>query len=120
MFPPVLQTLKANPAVTAILGDPPRVFARDDAPQDGDRPYVSWFIVTGTPENELSDVPGIDRQTIQVDVWSKQDEQSRALASAVRDAIEPVAHMTSMPVDGRERDTKLYRIGMQFDWWLPR
>ena len=120
MFPPVKQTLAASAAVTAIIGSDPRVFGRGNAPQDGTKPYVSWFIVTGTPENELSDVPGIDRQTIQVDVWSKDDDESRRLAVAVRDAIEPVAHMTGVVVDEREPETKLYRIGMQFDWWLPR
>lgn len=120
MLPPVFRILKAAPAVTAIVGAEPRIYRHDAAPQDVDRPYVTWFLVTGTPENELSDVPGMDRIAFQVDCWHQQDGGIEDLAQAVRDAIEPHAHMTAIVVNGYEPETKLYRIGMQFDYWLPR
>lgn len=120
MLPPVFATLQAATAVTAVLGDPPRVYRRGNAPQDATKPYVSWQVIGDAPENELSDVPGIDRCSIEVNAWHREDAGCVALAKAVRDAIEPVAHMTSIVIDEREQETKLYRIAMQFDWWLGR
>lgn len=120
MLPPVFATLRASSAVVALLGDPPRVYRHGDAPQDGPRPYVAWSLISNLPENNLSDLPPVDHQVIQVDCWSKTDQEVEQLAIAVRDAIEPHAHMTGMPVNERERDTKLYRISLQFDWWLSR
>lgn len=120
MLPPVFATLRASSAVLALLGTPPRVYRHGDAPQDVPRPYVTWSLISGLPENNLSDPPPVDHLVIQVDCWSQTDEQVEQLAIAVRDAIEPYAHMTGFPVNERERDTKLYRISLQFDWWLSR
>lgn len=126
MFPPVFATLKASQAVKNIVGvNPPRIFRHGSAPQRPDGlplsdPYVTWFLVVGTPENNLSDLPPVDRMTVQVDCWHQTDSGIETLAEAVRDAIEPVAHMTGIVVNLRETETKLYRIGMQFDHWLDR
>lgn len=117
MLPPVYKQLTSSPA-GALVGN--RIYRHGSAPQDAPAPYITWFLVTGTPENNLSDPPGIDRCTIQVDCWSLSDSDIEALATAVRNAIEPVAHMTSIPVDSQETDTKLYRISLQFDWWMSR
>jgi len=127
MFPPVFQTLKASADVTNIVGtNPPRIYRHGSAPQrdvnDNTplQPYVTWMVVTGTPENQLSDVPLIDRVTVQVDCWHPTDKGIVPFAQAVRDAIEPTAHMTAMPVDERDPETKLYRIALEFDWFLDR
>jgi len=121
MFPPVFQTLKASVAVKAIVGtNPPRIYRHGNAPQDASRPYVTWFVVFGDPENNLSDLPPVDRVTVQVDVWHQTDSGVELLALAVRDAIEPHAHMTGVPIDLREPETKLYRIALTFDWFVDR
>lgn len=122
MFPPVFQKLKASTDVKAIVGtNPPRIYMHGAAPQDTSKPYVTWFIVAGTPENELSATPSIDRYVVQVDCWHTDSRGVRALAAAVREAIEPFAHMVAIPVDSRELDnTKLFRIALEFDWWYER
>ena len=120
MIPPLYAALAAAPAVTAIVGSPPRAYRHGSAPQDTTRPYITWFLLAGVPENELSDVPGIDRCTLQVDCWHQTDAGIEALAVAVRDAVEPLAHCTAVPINTREAETKLYRIALQFDWWLSR
>lgn len=126
MFPQVFQTLKASAAVKNIVGtNPPRIYRHGSAPQrpDGlpfDQPYITWFIVVGTPENTLSELPATDRVTVQVDCWHQTDSGIEALAIAVRDAIEPYAVMTAVPVDTRETESKLYRIALQFDWFVDR
>jgi len=121
MLPPVFTTLRASSAVTNIVGsNPPRVYRHGRAPQDATRPYVTWFVVSAPPENQLSGTPPVDRVSIQVDCWNTDDAEVEALAKAVRDAIEPLAHMTAVLLDDFEAETKLYRIAMQFDWFIDR
>jgi hypothetical protein len=121
MLPPVFQTLKTSTAVKNIVGqNPPRIYRHGSAPQDTTRPYLTWYVVSGIPENHLSGTPPVDRVTVQVDCWHQTDSGIEALAIAVRDVIEPVAHMTNLTVNERETETKLYRLGLQFDWWLGR
>jgi hypothetical protein len=121
MFPPVLTTLKASQAVKDIVGtNPPRIYRHGRAPDDVTRPYLVWFMVTGNPENTLSELPAVDRQQIQIDCYHPTDTGIESLAKAVRDAIEPHAHMVGQPVDLRERETGLYRIALTFDWFVDR
>lgn len=120
-LPPIFQTLQAVPALVALLGPTPfRVFPHGASPQDQLRPYVTWQLITGTPENTLSELPSIDRQTVQVDCWSPNGADVESLALLIRSALEPKAHMTGVIADYRETDTKLYRISLQFDWWQSR
>lgn len=120
MLPPIFTTLKAAGAVTALIGNPPRAYRHGSAPQDVIKPYVTWFIVGGVPENNLSDLPQIDRLPVQVDCWHTTDAGVESLAVAVRNALEPVCHMTNILIDEQEQDTKLYRIVLQFDYFLNR
>lgn len=121
MLPPIFTTLKASEEVKNIVGtNPPRVYRHGSAPQDTSKPYVTWAVIAGTPENNLSDLPPTDRVAVEVDCWHQTDAGIELLARAVRDAIEPYAHMTAVLIDMREEETKLFRIAMQFDWWLDR
>jgi hypothetical protein len=118
MFPPIAACLRTSSAVTNIVGN--RITRHDSAPQDTTKPYITWFLVAGVPENTLSEVPGIDRCTVQIDCWHHTDAGIESLASAVRDAIEPHAHITAMPINQRETESKLYRLAIQADWFLSR
>ena len=121
MFPPVFAALKASAAVKNIVGtNPPRIYRHGSAPQDTAKPYLTWFIVTGTPENNLSDLPPVDRVQIQINCWHQTDSGIELLVLAVRDAIEPLAHMVGSPVDLREPETKLYHMALTFDWFVDR
>jgi hypothetical protein len=121
MFPPVFATLKASTDVKFIVGtNPPRIYRHGSAPQDTSRPYITWSVLATAPENNLTSLPPVDRIAVQVDCWHQTDSGIEVLAEAVRDAVEPYAHMTSTYIDTREAETKLFRIGMQFDWWLDR
>lgn len=121
MFPTIYATLAAASGVTDIVGaSPARVYRHGSAPQNVDRPYVTWAIVAGLPENNLSDLPPNDRITVQVDAWSPDDAEVEELALAVRDAIEPHAHMTGVIANLQDNETRLFRVGMQFDWILIR
>lgn len=118
MLPPIKTTLTQSSAVTNIVSR--RIYRHGEAPQDTTWPYITWQLVSGVPENNLSDLPPIDRQSVQVDCWHQTDRGVEELAIAARNALEPSAHMTAINTNLREPETKLYRIGMQFDWWLHR
>lgn len=115
MLPPIYTWLKASIAVKAIIGNTPRAYRHGDAPQDTTQPYVTWALVAGVPDNELSATPKSDRYTVQVDCWHQTDAGVESLATAVRNAVEPYSHMTSIPINNRDAETKLYRIALQFD-----
>lgn len=120
MLPPVFVTLKASSAVRAIVGtSPARIYRHGNAPQDVAKPYITWTAF-GAPENQLSGTPTTDKYTVQVDCWHQTDKGVEDMADAVRDAIEPVAHMTAIRDEPREPETKLYRVSLDFDWFNDR
>lgn len=121
MLPPVFTLLKASTDVKSIVGqNPPRIYQHGSAPEDTSKPYITWFAVFDTPENNLSDLPPVDRVGIQADCWHQTAAGVELLAKAVRDALEPHAHMTGVPIDLREPETLLYRRALTFDFWHPR
>lgn len=120
MLPPVYEALAASAVLVGLLGGQARVYRHGYAPQGTRRPYITWTSQSITPENTLSELPGIDRVTIQIDVWCESDGLVEEIARAVRDTIEPLAHMVVAPSDGWEAESKCYRATMQFDWMLPR
>jgi hypothetical protein len=120
MLPPIFTTLQASATVRSLLGARPRVYRFGEAPQNDSKPYAVWQIVSGVPENTLSETPSIDRDSIQIDVYSKTDAEIEDIAIAIRDQMETVTHMTAFRTPPREADTRLYRISMDFDYWLPR
>ena len=121
MLPAIYDILASSAAVTAIVGtNPTRAYRHRSAVQDTTRPYITWALAGGVPENQLSDVPGIDRMSIDIDCWHPTDTGVEQLAAAVRGAIEPLGHVTNVSPDLREAETKLYRLTIQADIWLPR
>lgn len=125
MLPPVFPLLRAAQAVTALIGtSPTRAFRHGSAPQNVAAPYVTWAVISGVPQNALDEVPRVDQLSVQVDCWSDNTGTGSAaveqLATAVRDALEPHAHMVSGPADSRDPETMRYRITMTFDFWRSR
>lgn len=121
MLPAIFPIIKDASAVTALIGtNPVRCYRHGSAPQGTERPYLTWYVVAGTPENTLSDTPRVDSYMVEVDAWSDDPTQVETLAAAVRDAIEPHAAMTSVAVNNRDAETLMYRIGLTFNFWRHR
>ncbi|ARP88621.1 hypothetical protein CAL13_08860 [Bordetella genomosp. 9] len=120
MLPPVFRLL-AVPTVSAIVGaDPVRIYRHGSAPQDVQKPYITWFSVDAQPYDQLSGPPCGDFDTVQIDCWSMDDEQVEALATAVRDALDAGGIANRLVIDQRETDTKLFRIAIQADFIRSR
>lgn len=120
MNPPIFQIIAAAPSVTDLLGtNPVRFFPWDEAPQKTDRPYAT-YTYSGLPENTMDKVPQLDTIDTQVDVWAQTGAECTNVAVAIRDVVEPRAHMTSFGQALREPGTELYRLRMNFDIFTPR
>ena len=123
MFPSIFAWLKGDSDVASIVGT--RIYEHQAAPQDptgkpATQPYITWFVPSLTPENNLSDTPPTDRVSVQVDSWHTDGAGVKALATAVRNCLEPYGHMTGLVANLREPETRLYRVGLTFDIWLDR
>jgi hypothetical protein len=117
MLPAIYPVLRDAAAVTALLGSPPRVYRHGQAPQSVTSPYATWSVI-GSPDNTFEGADN-DRCRVQIDCWSDDDAQAETLGQAVRDAVEPVAHMVLFE-NGRDAETGRFRLMLQFDWIAMR
>lgn len=121
MMPPLFHLLQASSPVKALLGaNPLRVFPWGEAPEGTEYPYATYGVPSGTPENTLDSVPTVDRLLTQVDVWAKTGASCLDAAAAIRDEIEPKAHLISLGNLERDPETKSYRLRMDFDFFTFR
>jgi hypothetical protein len=121
MYPPIFQTCSADSVVNAVLGsNPVRLYPFGEAPQSVTKPYAVWQTISGGPENYIGDLPDIDSYSIQVDAYAPTAALARSVAKAIRDAVEPVAHVTLWGGESRDTETKNYRVNFTIDWWVPR
>lgn len=122
MYPPIYEAVNI-PAVRAVLKTgtgPLRFYLFGKADQNTPKPYAVWQTAYGTPENYLGQTPDVDRFGVQVDVYATSADSARAVALALRDAIEPHAHITSWRGDSIDPDTQNYRFSFDCDWIVNR
>ena len=121
MYPPVFTVCSANAGVQAALGtNPTRLYPFGTAVQRGSMPFCVWQVISGDPENYINQVPDIDQYTIQFDCYATTATGARDVAEALRDSIEPVAHVVSWRGEDRDNETKLYRYAFDVDWFVHR
>jgi len=122
MFPLVYALLSQDSDVASLVGT--RIYRHGSAPERVEAPYITWFVVSGVPENNLSDSPPIDDYLVQVDCWSDNDGTGdtgiETLALAVRTVLETDTHVESITADGRDPDTKRFRASLQVRFWTYR
>lgn len=121
MFAPIFEVCAANAGVTALIGtSPTRLYPFGEAPATVVKPYAVWQTIGGLPENYLSNRPDIDLFSIQIDVYADTAVSARAVAKAIRDAIEDQAYVTRWSGESTEPDTKLKRFSFDVDWHVHR
>ena len=118
MLPNVYQTIRQNSTVVSTVGT--RIYRHGSAPQNVQKPYITWFLVSGNPYDNVSAAPCGDRDMVQIDCWSETDEQVETLAYAVRSALDSNLITNRMVINSRENDTKLYRIAIEADFIASR
>lgn len=123
MTPAIFSMVAASPACIALLGAPPKMrFVEFGEAVQGTtgEPYAVWQLISGLPANYLGQLPDIDDARIQVDCYASQQLVARALAIAIRDAIEPHAHMTNYAQRPRDATTRNFGYLMDFEFFTPR
>lgn len=127
MNPPIFEAVNV-PAVRALLktgNGHLRFYAWGMGPQPPVYPYAVWRYSFGAPENYLTNTPDIDSMTLQVNVYAAATDTQgankvRQIAQALRDAIEPVAHITAWRGESRDVETKSYVYSFDVDFWTNR
>lgn len=121
MYPPIFETCAADADVQTNLGTSPcRLYPFGEAPAGVSKPYAVWQMITGTPENYLNQIPDMDTYSLQVDVYGDDVSEVRDAAQALRDAIEPYAHIIAWRSEARDPDTRNYRYSFDVDWFVDR
>ena len=121
MYPNIFSTCAQNAGVQAVFGtNPTRFYPFGEAPQGTALPYAVFQVVTGSPENYVDCAPDIDTWSIQIDVYDDTVSGCRDAAEALRDAIEPVAHIVGWRGEERDSETRRYRFSFDVDWWESR
>ena len=121
MYPPIFSLVSADVTVKSLLGsNPVRVFPFGSAPDRVSLPYAVWQLVSGEPENYIGNTPDMDSFIVQVDVYADTPSQAREAAEALRDAIEPHAHIIAWRGESRDRDTKNFRYSFDVEFLTAR
>ncbi|HCC5836150.1 MULTISPECIES: tail completion protein gp17 [Citrobacter] len=121
MIAPFFSVCSVNLKVKELLGDDPvRIYPFGMHDDDLVYPYAVWQNIDGEPENYLKQNPDIDRYSIQVDVYGDTDEDTIAVARALRDAIQSKAYITRWNAQGRDPETLKYRYSFDVDWLVNR
>ena len=114
MFPRVYQTLRANTSVSTLVGE--RIGAHGEIEQTEGRPYVTYQTVSGVAHDNLSDAPGSDFTTVQIDCYATTQATAKLLALSVREALDAELIVNRVILTGREPDTRLFRVGIEADF----
>jgi hypothetical protein len=121
VIPPIFSIIAASASVTALLGTSPvRFYNFGEATQETPKPYAVWQMITGVPANYLGQLPDNDDTRVQVDVYASDQAGARNLALAIRNAIEPHAHMVMFADRGRDATTRNYGFMMDFEFFTDR
>ena len=107
--------VKASPECQALLGSSPvRFFEFGQAPQLEIAPYATFQHITGSPYNNLSGPAPADHITAQIDVWTNDSPTCKAVANAIRNAVENNCHVTSWLGTNKEEGFFRTTFSVQF------
>lgn len=121
MNPDLFTLLNASVPVKMLLGSNPlRVYPWSRAPENPRKPYAVYGVYNANPENYLDRVPDIDNKGTQITVYSNTAENLEDCYEAIRDVLEPHAHMINFSTPDLDQDTNLFLCVMEFDFWDER
>jgi hypothetical protein len=84
------------------------------------KPYATYQIVYGSPENYLGDVPDIDQAGVQIDVYATTLASLRSVVVALRNAYEPVGYVVRWGNEDQDPDTKNDHQSFDVEFLTPR
>lgn len=118
---PIVSTLQASAAATAVLGNQIRVY-EDIAPRKTDFPYAVWSVVHGEPDNNLDCPATTDHISFQIVVYDSNQKRASEVRQVVRQVLEQHCYVTAIHPSHFERiaDTNIFGRGFDANWFLDR
>lgn len=121
MNPDLFPILDASVDVKLRFGaNPLRIYPWDRAPENPRKPYAVYGVYNANPENYLDSVPDIDNKGTQIQIYADTGDSCEKCYKAIRDTLEPHAHMLSFSTPSLDTNTNLYVARMEFDFWESR
>ncbi|OFE11381.1 hypothetical protein PHACT_12550 [Pseudohongiella acticola] len=119
MFAPVFATLSASAEVAQLLGSGAdmRLYPIE-ADQGTPVPYAVITQIGGPTENQLSGGSATDRYLIQIDSYAKTLTEARAVAGALRAAVQDFADVDSVGRESRSAKTRHYSYQFDIEWLI--
>jgi len=119
--PPIFSICAADPGVTALLGTSPvRLFMFGMAPQNIQKPYAVWQVISGSPESYLAGRPDTDQHLLQIDVYADNASEARTVLAAIVHAVELHSYVVRYGGESRDSETLNYRSSMDVSWHTYR
>lgn len=122
--PPFFQLCAADATVISLLGNPPRIYEFGRAiGSDGKpppKPYATWQIISGSPENYLAGRPDADSLTIQVNVYGTDSANVKQVRNAISYAVELDSNVVGWLGNFRDPMTNDYGTRIQIDFITQR
>jgi len=114
---PFFTICAGDDGVKAIFGElPTRIYPYGQADEGVTRPYATWQVISGNPENYLADASNLDDYQIQVNVYAESDTTVIAGANAIMQAIQEHAYVLNYNGDGRDAQTSDFYFSFDVGW----
>jgi len=121
MGAPIFEVVFKDPNVLSLLG--PKILRFYDfanKPEKPTYPYATFQNYAGSPQMFLGTLPDVDTFSLQIDIFSLSSSESRNIALAIRDAIEPHSYITRWGDQVLDDETKSFRYSFDVDWMVLR
>ncbi len=113
--------LLADATLAGIIGD--RVYPYESVAQGAPLPFITYYEVSGVPENTLDGTGSLINSRFQIDCYADTKAGLFALRNAVKAAmLADTAYITKALLVNRndvgwEMDTQVFRYSMDFSIW---
>ncbi|UPT53227.1 gene transfer agent protein [Synechococcus phage Yong-L1-251] len=116
-MPPLFDVCAANAGVTALLGlDPVRLYPHGTAPEKVAKPYATFQVLNGLPENYIDEPPDVDDWTFQINIYADSVASVNEVRKALRRALEPHCYIERLGGTGTEPSTQLRTTSFDVSW----
>lgn len=104
-------TLSSASGVTALVST--RIYPMV-APDTATTPYITYQVISGSAHNLLQGAPSTERKVIQINCISNSYANAKAIAAAVKAAINPATGYLVSDGDDYFSATEKYRVRLDF------
>lgn len=117
MISPVYTLLNVS-AVNAFVGG--RIYGFGQAPQGVTYPYITHEIISGGSLNYTGNAPATDKLRVEINVWTRAQQDAIDVGNAVRTALDPHGHQLLQIGPSTDADTQSFRLQLDYSFFVSR